>query len=133
MPNNFNWLYDIGVIVLKDKVVLGAKIKVASLSEENESCPTGKHLVVSGWGQDVTRPLRSLKKLWAVGLKCLDPSSCPRLNDMNPKTNMICAGDPERLLSSACYGDSGGMYHNLKLLVPVTFFNIILYHTTTQN
>ena len=128
MPNNFNWLYDIGLIVLKDKVVLGDKIKVASLPEENDSCPTGKHLVVSGWGQDVTRPLRSLEKLWAVGLKCLDPSSCPRLNDMNPKTNMICAGDPERLLSSACYGDSGGMlYHNLKLLVPVTCFN------TTQN
>ena len=124
MPNNFNWLYDIGVIVLKDKVVLGDKIKVASLSEENESCPTGKHLVVSGWGQDVTRPLRSLDKLWAVGVKCLDPSSCPRLNDMNPKTNMICAGDPERLLSSACYGDSGGMlYHNLKFVVPVTYFN----------
>ena len=103
--------------------MLGDKIKVASLPEPNESCPTGKHLVVSGWGQDVTRPLRSLDKLWAVGLKCLDPSSCPRLNDMNPKTNMICAGDPERLLSSACYGDSGGMlYHNLKLLVPVTCF-----------
>ena len=101
--------------------MLGDKIKVASLPEPNESCPTGKNLVVSGWGQDVTRPLRSLDKLWAVGLKCLDPSSCPRLNDMNPKTNMICAGDPERLLSSACYGDSGGMlYHNLKLLVPVT-------------
>lgn len=106
--------------------MLGDKIKVASLPEEDEPCPTGKHLVVSGWGQDVTRPLRSLEKLWAVGLKCLDPSSCPRLNDMNPKTNMICAGDPERLLSSACYGDSGGMlYHNLKLLVPVTCFNII--------
>ena len=112
---------------MKDKVELGEKIKVASLPEPNESCPTGKHLVVSGWGQDVTRPLRSLDKLWAVGLKCLDPSRCPRLNDMNPKTNMICAGDPERLLSSACYGDSGGMlYHNLKLLVPVTCFNIKL-------
>ena len=113
---------------MKDKVELGEKIKVASLPEPNESCPTGKHLVVSGWGQDVTRPLRSLDKLWAVGLKCLDPSRCPRLNDMNPKTNMICAGDPERLLSSACYGDSGGMlYHNLKLLVPVTCYNIILW------
>ena len=115
---------------MKDKVELGEKIKVASLPEPNESCPTGKHLVVSGWGQDVTRPLRSLDKLWAVGLKCLDPSSCPRLNDMNPKTNMICAGDPERLLSSACYGDSGGMlYHNLKLLVPVTCYIEIVAQT----
>ena len=111
--------------------MLGDKIKVASLPEANESCPIGKHLIVSGWGQDVTRPFRFLEKLWAVGLQCLDPSSCPRLNDMNPKTNMICAGDPESLLSSACFGDSGGMlYHDPKLLLLVIYFNIS--YTTTQ-
>ena len=112
--------------------MLGDKIKVASLPEEDEPCPTGKHLVVSGWGQDVTRPLRSLDKLWAVVLQCLDPSSCPRLNDMNPKTNMICAGDPERLLSSACYGDSGGMVLNYIKTCHWNYeFKIMIKHTST--
>ena len=63
---------------------------------------------------------------WSEVLRSIQLS---KIEDMNPKTNMICAGDPERLLSSACYGDSGGMlYHNLKLIVPVTKLKLWLRH-----
>ena len=99
--------------------MLGDTIEIARLPEENAPCPNGKRLVVSGWGKDMTRyMIRSRDNLWAVSQECLNASSCPNLNDMNPKTNMLCVGDSENLLNSACHGDSGGMhfdYHNLKL------------------
>ena len=106
-----NLAYDIAVIVLKDEIVPGRKIKIARLPDENVPCPKGKRLVVSGWGGDVSRYLvRSEDSLWAVSQECLDASSCPILNTLSPKTTMFCVGDPNNLLNSACGGDSGGMF-----------------------
>ena len=103
--------YDIAVIVLKEEIGPGDKIKIAHLPEENAPCPKGRKLVVSGWGNDASRDLiRSRDKLWAVSQECINASSCPLMNETNPKTNMICIGDPEDLLNSASYGDSGGIF-----------------------
>ena len=85
-------------------------IKIANLPKVNEPCPKGRFLVVSGWGSDATRPFRPNDNLWAVSQKCMNDSSCPRLNDMNPKTNLLCVGDLQNKLNSACYGDSGGIF-----------------------
>ena len=106
--------YDIAVIVLKEEIGPGDKIKIAHLPEENAPCPKGRKLVVSGWGNDMTRfMIRPLDNLWAVSQECLNASSCPNLNDMNHKTNMLCVGDSENLLNSACHGDSGGMHFDI--------------------
>ena len=103
--------YDIAVVLLKDEIVLGDTIEIARLPEENAPCPKGRKLVVSGWGRDVSQGLiRSRDKLWAVSQECINASSCPLMNETNPKTNMLCIGDPENLLNSACYGDSGGIF-----------------------
>ena len=103
--------YDIAVIVLKEEIGPGDKIKIARLPEENAPCPKGRKLVVSGWGNDASRGLiRSRDKLWAVSQECINASNCPLMNDTKPKTNMVCIGDPENLLNSACYGDSGGIF-----------------------
>ena len=67
MTTYVNWQYDIAIIVLKDEIVPGDKIKIARLPKENEPCPKGKRLVVSGWGRDMARfGIRSQDKLWAV-------------------------------------------------------------------
>ena len=96
---------------MKDEIVLGDTIEIARLPEENAPCPNGKRLVVSGWGKDMTRyMIRSQDNLWAVSQECLNASSCPYLNDMSPKTNMLCIGDSENSLNSACMGDSGGIF-----------------------
>ena len=105
--------YDIAIIVLKDEIVVGKKIKIARLPDEDAPCPKGRKLVASGWGLDMSRfSIRSLDKLWAVSKECLEASSCPIMNqDSDLKTTMLCVGDPNNLLNSACNGDSGGMFY----------------------
>ena len=105
--------YDIAIIVLKDEIVFGKKIKIARLPDEDAPCPKGRKLVASGWGLDMSRfSIRSLDKLWAVSKECLEASSCPIMNqDSDLKTTMLCVGDPNNLLNSACNGDSGGMFY----------------------
>ena len=114
MTTYVNWQYDVAIIVLKDEIVPGDKIKIAHLPKQNAPCPKGERLVVSGWGRDMARfGIRSQDKLWALSQDCLDDSSCPALDDMVPKSNMICIGDQENLLNSACYGDSGGTFYHI--------------------
>ena len=100
--------YDIAVIVLKDSLVLGPNIQLANLPEKDEPCPSGRNMVLSGWGDDRMRPYRLQSNLWAGVQECLNFSSCPRVIDMHPETNFLCIGDSENSLNSACYGDSGG-------------------------
>ena len=104
--------YDIAIIVLKDEILPGKKIKIAHLPDENAPCPKGRRLVVSGWGVDVSRFLiRPLDSLWAVNLECLDPSICRRTAvESDYKYTMLCVGDPNNLLNDACSGDSGGRF-----------------------
>ena len=104
--------YDIAMIVLKDEILPGKKIKIARLPDEDAPCPKGRRLVVSGWGVDVSRFLiRPLDSLWAVSLECLDPSICRRTAvESDYKYTMLCVGDPNNLLNDACSGDSGGRF-----------------------
>ena len=103
-----NPAYDMAVIVLKDNLVLSRSIQLANLPKINEPCPSGRNLVLSGWGEDIMRPYRSQSNLWAVVQECLNMSSCPRVIDMYPETNFLCIGDSENSLNSGCFGDSGG-------------------------
>ena len=110
----FRSAYDIALIVLKTKVVLGPKIQIAQLPKADSACPKGKNLVASGWGRDYTRHLRPRNNLWAVMQECFNASSCPELDNPDnqlgyePKTNLLCAGDSENKLNSQCFYDSGG-------------------------
>ena len=106
----FDDAYDIAVIVLKETLVLGPNIQLANLPKIDEPCPSGRNLILSGWGEDIMRPYRSQSNLWAVVQECLNMSSCPRVIDMHPKANLLCIGDAENSLNSACYGDSGGKW-----------------------
>ena len=103
-----NPAYDIAVIVLKETLVLGPNIQPANLPEIDKPCPSGRNLILSGWGRDATRPYRSPSNLWAVVQECLNLSSCPRVNNMYPKTNFLCIGDSGNSLNMGCSGDSGG-------------------------
>ena len=108
VPQYRNWAYDIAVIVLKPKVVLSSKIKIANLPKEDSPCPKGRSLVTSGWGADFTRPFRPRNNLWAVMQECFNVSSCPVSKDYVPRSHFLCVGDPENILNSDCFGDSGG-------------------------
>ena len=110
----FRSAYDIALIVLKTKVVLGPKIQIAHLPKADSACPKGQNLVASGWGRDFTRHFRPRNRLWAVMQECFNASSCPELDNTDnqmgyePKTNLLCAGDSENKLNSQCFYDSGG-------------------------
>ena len=100
--------YDFAVIVLKETLVLGPNIQLANLPETDKPCPSGRNLILSGWGKDAMRPYRSNSNLWAVVQECLNLSSCPRVTNMYPKTNFLCIGDSGNSLNMGCSGDSGG-------------------------
>ena len=126
--------YDIAVIVLEKEVVPNNKIQIASLPEENAACPTGKNMMISGWGDDPTRPdwilSQAKPNLYAVMQECLSPSKCPVLNytSHQPNKNLICVGDAEDPSNSACVGDSGGkVYLNIFRSVTMTFFLFMSY------
>ena len=106
----WNQAYDVAVIILEKKVELGKTIKIARLPEENELCPTGRKMIISGWGRDYFRPFMHREKLWAVMQECIDARQCTKLSTINPKENLLCVGDSENPLNNACYGDSGGKY-----------------------
>ena len=99
--------YDLALMVLKEKAVPSRTVQIANLPESDASCPTGKSLILSGWGKDKTRPYRSSRYLWAVKPECLNMTECPR-HDSRWKGTMICVGDKEEGFNSACSGDSGG-------------------------
>ena len=132
-----NIYYDIAVIVLDKEVVPNNKIKIASLPAENAACPTGKNMMISGWGIDPLRPSHSMTgspirpNLWAVMQECLSPSKCPLLSNTNKvtKRNTICVGDAESPSNNACIGDSGGKIHsNICCLGNMIFFKFALYY-----
>ena len=98
--------YDLAIMVLKEKVVLSKNIQLAYLPEENAPCPKGRSLILSGWGDDKSRPYRSLRYLWAVKQECLNITECPYY--IGKEDVMLCVGDSENSLNSGCNGDSGG-------------------------
>ena len=93
-------------MVLQEKVILSNNIQLANLPNNNAPCPSGKSLILSGWGRDVSRPYRSRRYLWAVKQECLNITECPKY--VGKEDLMLCVGDPENSLNSGCMGDSGG-------------------------
>ena len=106
----WNHAYDVAVIILAKKVELGKTIKIARLPQVNGPCPTGRKMIISGWGIDVFRPFMHREKLWAVMQECIDARQCTKLSTINPKENLLCVGDSENPLNNGCYGDSGGKF-----------------------
>ena len=116
--SHFRFAYDIALIALKTKIVLGPKVQIVQLPKADSACPKGKSLVASGWGRDFTRHFRPRNNLWAVMQECFNASSCPELyntdlpnqylDEYKPITNLLCAGDSENKLNSQCFYDSGG-------------------------
>ena len=99
--------YDLAFIVLKEKAIPSSTIQIANLPERDARCPSGKSLVLSGWGLDSTRFYRSKRYLWAVKQQCLNITACPYAAGYEGA--MICIGDEADSRNSACDGDSGGM------------------------
>ena len=98
---------------LKKEATLSDNVKLAQLPPRDASCPSGKELVVAGWGQErVTRwdDRGYLKKhnLWAVKQECLNVSRCDTY--VGDKDAILCVGDSIDNDNSACFGDSGGNY-----------------------
>ena len=127
----FRSAYDIALIVLKTKVVLGSNIQIAQLPKANSACPKGKNLVASGWGRDYTRHLRPRNNLWAVMQGCISISSCPVSKDYLPRSHVLCVGDPENTLNIDCFGDSGGKcYCKCKLAYKLHWVNALFMDYT---
>ena len=80
---------------------------VVNLPKEDEYCPIGKNLIVSGWGKDYYRDRWNVKRhLWGVEQQCVNVDKCTRYTG-DPNV-ILCVGDSEEHANSACYGDSGG-------------------------
>ena len=97
-------------------------VQLANLPKPDALCPTGKVMIVSGWGYDFYNLTRNEDKLYAVKQQCLDISKCPfYIGD--PKY-ALCVGDLADPDNSACGGDSGG---NIILVYPLSY--AIKYHS----
>ena len=100
--------YDVAIWVLKEDVTINENVKVVTLPEPSNlaKCPSGKVLVVSGWGKDKYRPTRDRRHLWAVEQECLNVSECTYYTG-DPKV-ILCVGDSKKPANSACEWDNGG-------------------------
>ena len=104
--------YDVALVFLKQDAVLNEKVKLASLPNPNQECPSGNSLIISGWGSDwsnLSNPRPDIPILRAVKQGCLDITKCERLDPLRDKDIVLCVGDEEDLRSSTGPGDSGGM------------------------
>ena len=91
--------------LLNNPVKEGKYVRIVDLPEPKADCK-GLNLVLSGWGQDRTRPYRPRNKLWAVKQRCLNITECKPYNGTGE--NILCVGDTDKT-NSGCKGDSGGI------------------------
>ena len=106
---------DLSIIVLNRTVEFDGKVSAIKLPKEQESCPQGKNMAISGWGRtwlegfdwQTSVPSRFLM---TADQKCLDVEMhCPSLREMETyKDEIICAGNLKNSNNSTCMGDSGG-------------------------
>ena len=112
--------------MLKEKIDTGNSIKVLKLPNENDACPDGLSLELTGWGMDLVRPKRNpVTTLWSVMQKCFNVSECTKYT--GPTENVLCIGDPEMPLNSGCKGDSGGSYIIKSNFVTDSLFRVVSY------
>lgn len=114
---------DYAIIVLKREVTLNKDVQLANLPKPDALCPTGKVMIVSGWGYDFYNLTRNEDKLYAVKQQCLDISKCPfYIGD--PKY-ALCVGDLADPDNSACGGDSGGPLTHTDIDGHTTLYGVV--------
>ena len=125
-------------MVLKTKVILNENVKLANLPANDEVCPSGRELTVSGWGDEIdygyksrtmdnNYPSANHRYLWAVKQECFDVSDCDRY--IGNKDAVLCVGDSENLRNSACHRDSGGnafLYFTEQLNLTLLIYKITI-------
>ena len=106
--------YDVAILVLKTPASLSDKVQIANLPPPDTSCPSGKELVVSGWGKTIVWGLvdndvteRYNRFLWAVNQECIDIDECTAYE--GDKEAALCVGDLDEPRNGAYRGDSGGI------------------------
>ena len=111
--------YDIAVLVLKKPAELTRNVRVAHLPLPDAPCPSGKQLVVSGWGRTLTwsgqgthkiTHIRERKNrfLWAVKQECVNANQCELYS--GDKNAVLCITDLGNTKNAAYVGDSGGKH-----------------------
>ena len=99
---------------MKTPASLSDNVQIVSLPPPDTSCPSGKELIVSGWGKttvwglvdnDVTH--RYNRFLWAVKQECVDIDECTAYE--GDKVAVLCVGDLKEPRNGAFHGDSGGI------------------------
>ena len=106
--------YDVAILVLKTPASLSPNVQIASLPPPDTSCPSGKKLIVSGWGKAIIWGLvdndvneRYNRFLWAVKQECVDIDECTAYE--GDKEAALCVGDLDEPRNGAYRGDSGGI------------------------
>ena len=104
--------------MLQEEVVLSDKVQIAKLPNPGAPCPTGKEMVVSGWGAHGWPPPNPPPRyLWAVKQACVSRDKCTGYpgyickaypNKTSGPEFFLCIGDPDESQNTACVGDSGG-------------------------
>ncbi|KAK4872912.1 hypothetical protein RN001_014941 [Aquatica leii] len=102
-------LHDIALIKLKNAVKLSDSVKKIELA--GEDTPSGKELVLSGWGLTGVGILQLLSpppnKLQTIKLMSISNDKCAQAHpDGDIKASHLCTFT--RIGEGACYGDSGG-------------------------
>ena len=97
--------------VLNPDTVHTSYVHIINLPDAGATCPKGKKLVTSGWGQDRYNKKRKRDRLWAVFQECLENDRC----GSGVAPHYLCGADSTRPHNSICSGDSGGriFLHNL--------------------
>ena len=104
--------HDVAILVLETPVVLTKNVEIALLPKSDETCPKGKNLVASGWGNTIIwksqnhAVRRTNYFLWAVKQQCFDIDKCDAYS--GDKEAALCVGDLNEPRNSAYHGDSGG-------------------------
>ena len=104
---------DLAILVLKTPASLSENVKIAHLPEPDAPCPSGKNLIVSGWGRRLVwvgpNAVKAIKNrfLWAVKQECVDIDRCDAYQ--GDKKAALCVGDLSEPRNSAFVGDSGGI------------------------
>ena len=104
---------DLAILVLQKPASLSENVKIAHLPEPDARCPSGKNLIVSGWGRRLVwvgpNAVKAIKNrfLWGVKQECVDIDRCDAYQ--GDKEAALCVGDLSEPRNFVFFGDSGGI------------------------
>ncbi|XP_055907814.1 trypsin delta-like [Eupeodes corollae] len=98
-----NMIYDVAVLRVEGRYVESSVIKFIKLL--TSPIPSGKPVVVSGWGQLSDRNTNLPMNIQATEMSYLNYKDCSPIHGRALHQSMICAIAPGK---DACRGDSGG-------------------------